>query len=60
MTKLEILVDNALGRTDHYLIRTNEDKELSKQINCKYLIFDLNNCLVGVYNNLEYILQDYK
>ena len=38
MTKLEILVDNALARTGHYLIRTNEDKELRQQFNCKYII----------------------
>ena len=60
MTKLEILVQNALGRSGYYFIITNEDKELREQFNCKYIIFDFNDCIVGQYDNLINILYDYK
>ena len=59
-TILKIKVQNALGRTGHYLIRTIEDKELRERFTCRYLIFDINDCLVGQYNDLADILKDYK
>ncbi len=59
-TTLKIKVQNALGRSGHYLVSTIEDEELGKQFNCKYVVFDSNNCIVGVYNSLVNILQDYK
>lgn len=59
-TTLKIKVQNALGRSGHYLIRTIEDKELREQFNCRYLIFDSNDCLVGQYNSLMDILDDYR
>lgn len=59
-TTLKIKVQNALGRNGHYLIRTIEDKELRKEFTCRYLIFDSNDCLVGQYNSLADILEDYR
>lgn len=59
-TTLKIKVQNALGRSGHYLVRTIEDKELRERFACRYIIFDSNNCLVGQYNNLADILKDYR
>ena len=59
-TTLKIEVQNALGRIGYYLVSTIEDKELRKQFNCRYVIFNSNGCIVGVYNSLVNILQDYK
>ena len=59
-TTLKIEVQNALGRIGYYLVSTIEDKELRKQFNCRYVIFNSNDCIVGVYNSLVNILQDYK
>ena len=59
-TTLKIKVQNALERIGYYLVSTIEDKELRKQFNCRYVIFNSNGCIVGVYNSLVNILQDYK
>ena len=59
-TTVKIKVQNALGKTEHYLVSTIEDEELRKQFDCKYVVFDSNDCIVGVYNSLVNILQDYK
>ena len=59
-TTLKIKVQNALGKNGYYLVSTIEDKELRKQFNCRYVIFNSNGCIVGVYNSLVNILQDYK
>ena len=59
-TTLKIKVQNALERIGYYLVSTIEDKELRKQFNCRYVIFDSNGCIVGAYNSLVNILQDYK
>ena len=59
-TTLKIEVQNAIGRIGYYLVSTIEDKELRKQFNCRYVIFNSNGCIVGVYNSLVNILQDYK
>lgn len=57
--KIKVKVLKELAKTNHYLLKTIEHREL-RGFNCRYLILDENDMIVGKYNNLMDILKDYK
>lgn len=57
--KIEIKVLKELAKRGYYLVRTIEYREL-RHFNCRYLIMNSNDMIVGAYNNLMDILRDYK
>ena len=57
--KVEIKVLRILAKRGYYLLRTIEHREL-RGFNCRYLIMNDNEQIVGAYNNLMDILRDYE
>ena len=59
LPKTEIKVLKALAKRGYYLVKTIEHREL-RHFNCRYLILNSEDKIVGAYNNLMDILSDYE
>ena len=57
--KIKVKVLKELAKTNHYLLRTIEHREL-RGFNCRYLVMNSEDAIVGAYNNLMDILRDYE
>ena len=59
LPKTQIKVLKELAKRGHYLVKTIEYREL-RHFNCRYLIMNSEDAIVGAYNNLMDILRDYE
>ena len=59
LPKTKIKVLRELAKRGYYLVKTMEYREL-RHFNCRYLVMNSENRIVGAYNNLMDILTDYE
>lgn len=59
LPKTKIKVLRELAKRGHYLVKTIEYREL-RHFNCRYLVMNSEDAIVGAYNNLMDILRDYE
>lgn len=59
LPKTQIKVLKELAKRGYYLVKTIEYREL-RHFNCRYLVMNSEDAIVGAYNNLMDILRDYE
>ena len=59
LPKTKIKVLRELAKRGYYLVKTIEYREL-RHFNCRYLVMNEDDKIVGAYNNLMDILRDYE
>lgn len=59
LPKTQIKVLRELAKRGYYLVKTIEYREL-RHFNCRYLVMNSEDKIVGAYNNLMDILRDYE